>query len=104
MTKRVFTPEFKLQVVRQWLSGDTRLAQLCREHNLCETVVRSWRQQYEQQGEAAWQTPTPARNELQAAQARIATLEAALGRAHLEIEFLQSVLEKKGLRCGRKSP
>jgi transposase-like protein len=61
MTKRSFSREFKLQVVRQLVSGEKRLAQLCREHNLCQTLLRRWREQYEQRGENAWGwTRTPA--------------------------------------------
>jgi transposase len=45
MKKRVFSREFKLDVVRQLVSGQKRLAQLCREHSLCETLVRRWREQ-----------------------------------------------------------
>lgn len=54
MKKRVFSREFKLNVVRQWVSGEKRLAQLCREHSLCQTVVRRWRGQYDQHGKRAF--------------------------------------------------
>src|SRR5947209_13376236 len=54
MTKRSFSREFKLHVVRQLVSGEKRFAQLCREHNLCQTLLRRWREQYEQRGENAW--------------------------------------------------
>lgn len=93
MGKRVFSREFKLQVVRQLVSGEKRFAQLCREHGLCQTLLRRWREQYEQQGEHAWlgQDDLP-RVELDA-QARIAALEAALGRATLENEFLRHALQ-----------
>jgi transposase-like protein len=93
MGKRVFSREFKLQVVRQLVNGEKRFAQLCREHGLCQTLLRRWREQYEQRGEHAWldQDDTP-RVELDA-QARIAALEAALGRATLENEFLRQALQ-----------
>lgn len=91
--KRSFDREFKLQVVRQLLSGERRLSQLCREHQLSETLVRRWKEQYEQQGEAAWPefgslvvVPDP--------EQRIRELEAALGRVHLENELLRRALKQ----------
>ena len=91
--KRSFDREFKLQVVRQLLSGEKRLAHLCREHQLSETLVRRWKEQYEAQGEAAWPefgslVVTPD------AEQRIRELEAALGRAHLENELLRRALKQ----------
>ena len=54
MTKRTFTREFKLSVARQLVTGEKRISQVCREHALGQTLVRKWREQYEQQGENAW--------------------------------------------------
>ena len=107
MQKRIFEREFKVQVVRQLITGEKKLAQLCREHALCASLVRHWRAVYEQQGEAAWREPvgTPPVN--RDPEARIAELEAALGRAHLEIEFLRkalALLEKKGTGPRRPLP
>lgn len=100
--KRTFSREFKRQVASQALSGEKGLAQLCREHGLCQTLVRRWRDQYEQLGEQAWpDTVHPIEaSELDPA-GRIAELEAALGRAHLEIELLRRALKKGGLLPGR---
>src|SRR5437870_13772670 len=101
--KRSFSREFKLQVVRQLLTGEKRLAQLCREYDLGETLIRHWREQYEQKGESAWPEPHPERVDADP-QVRIAALEAALGRAHLEIDFLRralALLEKRGSAAER---
>lgn len=93
MKKRVFSREFKLDVVRQLVSGQKRLAQLCREHSLCETLVRRWREQYERDGEHAWLDQDALDPSRRDAEARIAQLEAALGRATLENEFLRHALK-----------
>jgi transposase-like protein len=108
LTKRTFDREFKLQVIRQLKSGEKRLAQLCREHNLCQTLVRRWREQYEQKGENAWldQQAGNGSHILADDKARIAALEAALGRAHLELDFLRhclSALEQKGVSASQKN-
>ena len=93
VTKRSFSREFKLQVVRQLVSGEKRFAQLCREHNLCQTLLRRWREQYDQRGENAWLGPDDGRPVDPEAASRIAALEAALGRATLENEFLRHALQ-----------
>ncbi len=54
MAKRTFGREFKLQVTRQLVRGEKRLAQICREYGLCQTLVLRWREQYEAAGENAW--------------------------------------------------
>lgn len=94
MTKRTFTREFKLQVVRQLVTGEKRISQLCREHNLCQTLVRKWRDQYEQEGENAWLTQEQAFLVTEDPALRIAALEAALGRATLENDFLRHALAR----------
>jgi transposase len=104
MGKRTFSREFKRQVAREALAGEKSMAQLCREHGLCQTLVSKWRKEYRLFGELAWPEhngkapiqpvePTP--------EARITELEAALGRAHLEIELLQRALKKGASAPGR---
>ena len=91
--KRSFDREFKLQVVRQLLGGEKRLSQLCREHQLSVTLVRRWKEQYEEEGEAAW--PECASVMVGPdAQQRIRELEAALGRAQLEIELVRRAVKQ----------
>ncbi len=100
--KRSFTREFKRQVATQALSGEKGIAQLCREHGLCQTLVRRWRDQYEQLGERAWpDTVHPIEAAELDPEGRIAELEAALGRVHLENELLRRALKKGGLLPGR---
>ena len=105
MPKRTFDREFKLQVVRQLVNGEKRLSQLCREHSLCQTLVRKWKHQYELFGEMAWPVHSGTRVSLPVpeptAEERIVALEAALGRAHLEIELLQRALKKGASTPGR---
>ena len=80
-------------MVHQLLTGEKGVAQLCREHQLSETLVRRWREPYEQDGEAAW--PDAARRVVGAdPEQRVRELEAALGRAHLENELLRRALQQ----------
>jgi transposase-like protein len=124
INKRVFARDFKLSIARQLVSGQKRLSQVCRENSLCETVVRRWKLQYERDGENAWtqaaststlsktgktgrKTLAPSSletpDEAALLTGRVKELEAALGRAHLEIELLKLALEKKPSPLARGS-
>ena len=50
MKRRVHNREFKLEVVRQVTTGEKRPAQICREHDLANSVLDRWRKEYEQWG------------------------------------------------------
>jgi transposase-like protein len=45
--RRVFTPEFKRNVVQQIQKGEKTLAELSRELNIYPTVIRTWKRRYE---------------------------------------------------------
>jgi transposase len=92
MVKRTFDPQFKLDICRQLAVGEKRISQVCREHNLCQTLVRRWRDQYERLGENAWLDRKASMNPEEDLSSRITALEAALGRATLENDFLRHTL------------
>jgi putative transposase len=71
-------------------TGEKRPAQICREHNLSESVLLRWRKEYDARGEAAFTEKQLSGNE--ALQAKIAELERFCGKLALENEIL-----KKGL-------
>ena len=54
MPGRTFSREFKLMVVRQLACGEKRPAQICREHNLSNSLVSRWSQEYDARGEEAF--------------------------------------------------
>lgn len=88
--RRNHTREFKLECCRQVATGEKRPAQICREHNLSESVLLRWRKEYDARGEAAFTEKQPSGDK--ALQARIAELERFCGKLALENEIL-----KKGL-------
>jgi transposase len=89
--RRNYTKEFKLQCCPEIATGQKRPAQICREHNLAESVLLRWRREYEARGEAAFAHRQPSSGE-EALEARIAELERFCGKLALENEIL-----KKGL-------
>jgi transposase len=88
--RRNHTREFKLECCRQLATAQKRPAQICREHNLSQSVLLRWRKEYQARGEAAFTEKQLSESE--ALEAKIAELERFCGKLALENEIL-----KKGL-------
>lgn len=96
--RRVFSNEFKRQVVEEYLAGLASQAQLCRRYELSPTLLREWRRKHEA-GEfdaADRSTETARERELLR---RIANLERKVGQLTMENE----VLLKRGALARRAS-
>ena len=98
---RQYSAEFKLDVVRQLQSGERRLAQICREHDLDPGMVRGWIRRVEKLGPQAFPRSVTAAvvnplsgHSLATAEARIGELERLVGQLTLENEFLKKVLRR----------
>ncbi len=98
--KRNHTREFKLQCCRQVATGEKRPAQICREHNLSESVLLRWRKEYEARGEAAFTAKQLSDTEL--LERKIAELERFCGQLSLENQILKKSLER--MRSPRGTP
>ena len=92
--------EFKLHVARELVRSEKSLAQICRECGLCQSLVRHWRGQYETAGQDAWLSTQETVTSSFDSHRRIAALEAALGRAHLEMRHSLDLLREGGSRSG----
>jgi transposase len=100
MRGRVHTREFKLQVVRAVATGTKRPAQVCREHQLANSVLDRWRHEYRERGEDAF-TPRPA--DLDATgQRRMAELERLCGQLTVENALLKKLLASTPSRHGTR--
>ena len=99
---RKHTAEFKFEIVRQLQSGEQRLVQVCRAHDLDPAMVRGWVLRVEKHGTGAFpQSATGALGSdaaagrtLAAAEARIGELERLVGQPALENEFLKKALRR----------
>jgi transposase len=90
--RRKHTREFKLECVRQVATGHKRSAQICREHNLSESVLLRWRREYEARGDQAF---TERRlSESEALEKKVAELERFCGKLALENEILKRGLSR----------
>ena len=98
--RRTFTPEFKLQVVLEALSGTKSNAEICREHQVASTVVSAWKERFVQQAPGIFAT----RQSISVEQQRIAELERLVGRLALDLEVAKktsSILTSLSARNGR---
>lgn len=95
-TRRTYTREFKLMVVKQVAQGEKRAAQVCREYDLASSVYDRWRAEYEKKGEQAFQGRLPIST--LTSEQRTVELERFCGQLALENDLL-----KKALRQCRSS-
>ena len=89
LTQRKFTREFKLEAIRQLATGKS-FAQLARELELHENVLRRWRREYEQQPGRAF----PGKGQGKLWLDREAELERKIGQMTLENDFLKKALQR----------
>jgi transposase-like protein len=85
---RTHSIEFKRQVAREFLAGET-LHGLAKRHDVCRNLIRVWVAKYEA-GE--FDDDAKAADLIQAYEARLAALERLVGKQALELEFLKGAL------------
>jgi transposase-like protein len=95
---RTFKPEFKARVVLQVLTGAKTAAQVCREHQLSEQLLTSWKKQLLAHAELAFAQE----RESAAEQNRIAELERMIGRLTMELEAAKKASQLLSLPSKRK--
>jgi transposase len=83
-------------VARQVANGEKRPAQVCREHDLANSVLDRWRKEYEQRGEAAFSEREV--TEQEALERKIAELERFCGQLAWENAVLKKALRQVGSR------
>jgi transposase len=93
MPGRTVSREFKLTIVRQLASGEKRPAQICREHNLTNSMDSRWRPEYGARGEEAFAAKQLSESE--ALTAKVAELERFCGQLAMENAVLKKALAKQ---------
>jgi len=98
MTKRRrFTPEFKVQVVLEVLTGARTAAEACREYQLSVQVLNRWKAQFLEGAPRIFDNGADGRQEEQ----RIGELERMVGRLTLELEVAKKASSILTLVSGR---
>ena len=88
-TRRKFTREFKVAVVREVEAGKT-VAQVSREHQVHPTQIDQWRRDLRRYGERAFAGNGHAYTD----EARLAALERKIGQLTMENDLLKKVLSR----------
>ena len=88
---RKFSAQQKTELVLASLRGPKTIAQLCREHDISESLLRKWREQFLAAGAERLQGKAE-RTEADELRRQIGRLERALGRKTLEVEVAGELL------------
>src|SRR3954449_8279484 len=88
---RKFSAQQKTEVVLASLRGPKSVAQLCREHEISESLLRKWREQFLAAG-AERLSGRQERTEADELRRQVSRLERALGRKTMEVEVAGELL------------
>jgi len=88
---RKFTAQQKTELVLASLRGSKSIAELCREHDISESLLRKWREQFLAAG-AERLSGKAERTEADELRRQVARLERALGRKTMEAEIAGELL------------
>ena len=88
---RKLTAQQKTEIVLASLRAPKTLAQLCREHEIADSLLRKWREQFLAAG-AERLEGRQERTEADELRRQIARLERALGRKTMEVEVAGELL------------
>ena len=95
--RRTHSREFKIDLCERIKLGKISKSAACREYDLAPSMLDRWCAAYEKKGQEAFSKDGPID-----AEKRVKELEASLGRAHLENEFLREALGKLGIPVKRQ--
>lgn len=82
---RGFTAQQQTEIVLASLRGPKTMAELCREHEIADGLLRKWREQFLAAGAERLQGKTE-RTEVDELRRQVSRLERALGRKTMEVE------------------
>jgi len=88
MSKRSYSPEFKLQVVLEALSSDRADAEIARAYDIHPVTLSNWKSRLKEDGAKAF----GGHNQLKEKEQKIARLERMLGKKEVEIALLKNFL------------
>ena len=88
---RKFTAQQKTEIVLASLRGPKSMAELCREHEIADSLLRKWREQFLAAG-AERLSGKAERTETDELRRQVSRLERALGRKTMEVEIAGELL------------
>src|SRR3954463_12526144 len=100
---RKFSAQQKTELVLASLRGPKTIAQLCREHDISESLLRKWREQFLAAG-AERLSGKAERTEADELRRQVSRLERALGRKTMEVEVAGELLRGWEGACASPVP
>jgi len=91
--RREFTPEFKVRVVLELLTGAKSLMQASREYEIKDTVISRWRTEFIERAPGLFVENTQSEHETRR---KIAELERMVGRLSMELDMAKKVYGYSG--------
>lgn len=92
MKMRKWSPEEKLAIVLEGIRGTRSLAEICREHQVSQTLYYQWRDKFLEAGQKALAGGAGAEGD-KALRVKIEKLEKIIGRQAIAIEALKKTDE-----------
>jgi transposase len=90
--RRTFSPEFKVRVVLDMISGEKGVMQASRDYGIKDTVLSRWKQDFLERAVQLFEQPKNGSRE----QERIAELERMVGRLTMQLDMAKKVLRYSG--------
>lgn len=88
---RKFTAQQKTEIVLASLRGPKTMTELCREHEIADSLLRKWREQFLAAGAERLQGKAE-RTQVDELRKQVSRLERALGRKTMEVEIAGELL------------
>jgi transposase len=88
---RKFTAQQKTELVLASLRGEKTVAEICRENDISETLLRTWREYFLAAGAQRLEGKAE-RTEVDELKRQVSRLERALGRKTMEVEVAGELL------------
>ena len=88
---RKFTAQQKTEIVLASLRGPQSMSELCREHEIADSLLRKWREQFLAAGAERLQGKAE-RTEVDELRRQVGRLERALGRKTMEVDIAGELL------------
>jgi transposase-like protein len=90
--RRKYSPEFKVRVVLELISGEKGLLEASREYSIKDSVLSRWKQEFLERSAHVFEQPV----EKDGRDERIAELERLVGRLTLQLDMAKKVLRSSG--------
>jgi transposase-like protein len=94
---REFSPEFKVQVVLDMLTSTHTASEICRQHQIKDSLLYRWRQEFLERAPQVFAKGSAGQS---LEQARITELEGVIGRLTVELEAAKKASRLLGSRPG----